>query len=109
MTIALRERLERVRSHGPLDIAYRLQRLTIEYTGQPVHLVNGRVNGPWFGSFWPDSPQIFETEESLHTLWAGPRRLFLLTYSKDRAHNLSLFGSVRILASAGGKTILTNQ
>ena len=79
------------------------------YTGQPVHLVNGRVNGPWFGSFWPDAPPIFETDASLHTLWASPRRLFLLTYSKDRAHDLARFGPVHTLASAGGKTILTNQ
>ncbi len=31
------------------------------YTQQPVHLVNGRINGPWYGSFWPDAPAIFET------------------------------------------------
>ena len=79
------------------------------YTGQPVHLVNGRVNGPWFGSFWPDSPQIFESDDSLHAKWASPRRLFLLTYSKDRERDLARIGRVRVLASAGGKTILTNR
>ncbi len=50
------------------------------YTRQPVHLVDGRINGPWFGSFWPDAPAIFEDDASLRRLWAGPRRLFLLTY-----------------------------
>ena len=35
----------------------------IFYTGQQVHLINGRVNGLWYGSFWPDAPRIFETEE----------------------------------------------
>ena len=44
----------------------------IFYTGQQVHLINGRVNGLWYGSFWPDSPHIFETEESLRQLWAVP-------------------------------------
>src|SRR5882757_1150629 len=29
------------------------------YTGQQVHLINGHVNGLWYGSFWPDSPKIF--------------------------------------------------
>ncbi len=53
------------------------------YTHQPVHLVNGRINGPWFGSFWPDAPPIFETDASLDRLWAGPRRIFLLTYHPD--------------------------
>jgi hypothetical protein len=80
------------------------------YTGQPVHLVNGRINGPWFGSFWPDAPAIFETDSSLAQLWPGPRRLFLLTYHPDaRTPELSHFGPVHVLASAGGKSILTNQ
>jgi 4-amino-4-deoxy-L-arabinose transferase-like glycosyltransferase len=79
------------------------------YTGQPVRLVNGRVNGPWFGSFWPDSPHIFETDDSLHTLWGGTARVFLLTYSPKRAADLAQFGPVHTLATGGGKTILTNR
>ena len=55
------------------------------YTRQPVHLVNGRVNGPWFGSFWPDAPHIFEDERTLRQLWAGPDRIFLLTYTLPAA------------------------
>lgn len=80
------------------------------YTGQQVHLLNGRVNGLWYGSFWPDAPHIFETESSLLQLWAGPRRVFLLTYNAtQRAHDLTPFGPVHILAAAGGKTVLTNR
>jgi 4-amino-4-deoxy-L-arabinose transferase-like glycosyltransferase len=80
------------------------------YTQQPVHLVNGRVNGPWYGSFWPDSPTIFETDTSLRRLWASPRRVFLLTYHADtRTPDLARFGAVHSLASAGGKSILTNR
>jgi hypothetical protein len=80
------------------------------YTRQPVHLVNGRVNGPWFGSLWPDAPHVFETDDSLHRLWATPRRLFLLTYHPDtRIPDLARFGPVHVLAASGGKTILTNQ
>jgi 4-amino-4-deoxy-L-arabinose transferase-like glycosyltransferase len=81
----------------------------IFYTGQQVHLINGRVNGLWFGSFWPDSPPIFETENSLHQLWGGPRRIFLFTYNPTAyITNLDRYGAVHTLASAGGKTILTN-
>ncbi len=59
------------------------------YTRQPVHLVNGRINGPWFGSFWPDAPPIFENEASLRELWQGPRRLFFMTYvPASRTHDL---------------------
>ncbi len=80
------------------------------YTRQPVHLVNGHINGPWYGSFWPDAPSIFETEASLHQLWSGPRRIFLLTsHTSDRTHDLNPLAPVLSLASAGGKSILTNR
>jgi hypothetical protein len=80
------------------------------YTQEPVHLVNGRINGPWYGSFWPDAPQVFETDDSLRHLWSGQRRLFLLTYQpEDRVPDLSRFGPVHVLASAGGKSVLSNQ
>ncbi len=77
------------------------------YTRQPVLLVNGRVNGPWFGSFWPDAPKIFEDEASLRKLWDGPRRVFLMTYHPD-ARERGLPGA-KVLASAGGKTVLVNR
>ena len=80
------------------------------YTRQPVHFVNGRVNGTWYGSFWPDTPAVFDDDASLDRLWAGPRRLFLLTYTPAaRSASLSHFGPVRTLAAAGGKSILTNR
>ncbi len=77
------------------------------YCRQTVDLVNGRVNGPWFGSFWPDSPAIFEDDTSLKKAWAGPGRVFLLTYSPVlRERELP---GARVLASAGGKTVLVNR
>jgi 4-amino-4-deoxy-L-arabinose transferase-like glycosyltransferase len=80
------------------------------YTRQPVHFVNGRVNGTWYGSFWPDAPAVFDDDASLDRLWAGPRRIFLLPYTPAaRTASLTPFGPVRTLASAGGKSILTNQ
>jgi hypothetical protein len=80
------------------------------YTGEPVHLVNGRVNGLWYGSFWPDSPKVFETDASLRQLWAGPRRIFLLTYDEAaRERDLARFAPTYALAESGGKTILTNR
>jgi 4-amino-4-deoxy-L-arabinose transferase-like glycosyltransferase len=82
----------------------------IFYTGQQVHLINGRVNGLWYGSFWPDAPAVFETDASLHQLWSSPRRIFLFTPNPtERKKDLAPYGPVHTLASAGGKTILTNQ
>ena len=80
------------------------------YTRQPVLLVNGRINGPWYGSFWPDAPHIFEDETSLRELWRSPHRVFLLTYHPaDRTRDLSPFAPVHTLSAAGGKAILTNR
>jgi 4-amino-4-deoxy-L-arabinose transferase-like glycosyltransferase len=80
------------------------------YTHQQVHLINGNVNGLWYGSFWPDAPHIFETEDGLRQLWAGPRRIFLFTYNPTaRIRDLAPLAPVHTLASAGGKTILTNR
>jgi len=104
--------IERVRQPGDmilLDGELTSGSTLLFYTGQQVHLVNGRVNGPWFGSFWPDAPHIFETDDSLHTLWAGPNRIFLLTYSPTRPADLAHFAPVHTLATGGGKTILTNR
>ncbi|MES2391789.1 MAG: phospholipid carrier-dependent glycosyltransferase [Acidobacteriota bacterium] len=80
------------------------------YTGQPVLLVNGHMNGPWFGSFWPDSPKIFLDDARLQHLWQGPHRVFLLTYHPDqRIPTLTPYGPTLPIAQSGGKTILTNH
>ncbi|WP_260704287.1 ArnT family glycosyltransferase [Edaphobacter flagellatus] len=80
------------------------------YTRHQLHLINGNVNGLWYGSLWPDSPRIFESEDSLRQLWAGPRRVFLFTYNPAvRQHDLDPYGASHILASSGGKTILSNH
>ena len=82
----------------------------IFYTRHQVHLVDGRVNGLWYGSFWPDAPHIFETEATLRELWGGPRRVFLFTCKpEERSKDLTPYAAVHTLATAGGKTILTNR
>jgi len=83
------------------------------YTAAPAPntlLVNGRVNGPWFGSFWPDAPPIFLDDAGLHRLWAGPHRVFLLTYHPtQRSTDLRPYGPVEDFAHSGGKTVLSNR
>ncbi len=80
------------------------------YTRAPALLVNGRVNGPWFGSLFPDAPHIFLTDAEFTHLWSGPHRIFLLTYHPtERTHDLSPSGPVIDLADSGGKTLLTNR
>ena len=79
------------------------------YTRHPLNLVNGRVNGPWFGSFWPDAPHIFTDDAGLRRAWASARTIYLLTYETSRINELRRSGSVRVFAASGGKMILTNR
>jgi 4-amino-4-deoxy-L-arabinose transferase-like glycosyltransferase len=80
------------------------------YTQQPISLVDGRMNGTWYGSYWPDAPRVFETNDSLHKLWSSKsRRIFLLTSNPARAADLASYGPVYRLASSGGKLVLTNN
>ncbi len=80
------------------------------YTGQPVLLVNGHINGPWFGSLWPDAPPILLDDAALHQLWSGSRRVFLMTYHPGtREPDLRRFGNVRTIEEGGGKTVLSNR
>jgi 4-amino-4-deoxy-L-arabinose transferase-like glycosyltransferase len=82
----------------------------IFYTNHPVHVVNGRFNGLWYGSFWPDAPALFEDDASLRKLWAGSQRVFLLTYhTAERRQDLSPVAPTKIFALSGGKSILTNR
>ena len=58
----------------------------------------------------PTPPPSSKPTPPSDRLWAGPRRIFLLTYHPDqRIPDLTRFGPVHTLASAGGKSILTNQ
>jgi hypothetical protein len=79
-------------------------------TTQHVILVNGHINGPWFGSYWPDAPPIFAGDAQLHRLWSGNQRVFLLTYHPtERLADLRPYGPVNSFASSGGKTVLSNR
>ncbi|HVS88623.1 MAG TPA: glycosyltransferase family 39 protein [Candidatus Acidoferrum sp.] len=81
------------------------------YTGQQVRLLNGRSANLWYGSYFPDAPQIFDDSESFQRLWAGPQRAFLWTEleSRDRALAGIDGRTVFTLARSGGKLVLTNR
>jgi 4-amino-4-deoxy-L-arabinose transferase-like glycosyltransferase len=82
----------------------------IRDNGSHMLLVNGHVNGPWFGSFWPDAPHIFMDDAGLEKMWRGTQRVFLLTYHADaRTQELAPFGPVIALSASGGKTVLMNR
>jgi hypothetical protein len=80
------------------------------YLDNPVLLVNGRVNGPWFGGFWADARPIFLDDADLMREWHARSALYLMTYHPEqRIPELCKVGPVVRLATSGGKTVLRNN
>jgi len=81
------------------------------YTGHQVRILNGRSANLWYGSFFPDAPQIFDDTPAFQRLWRGPNRVFLWTETekKDEALNGIGSNSVFVLSQFGGKMVLTNR
>ena len=81
------------------------------YTGHQVRILNGRSANLWYGSYFPDAPQIFDDSASFQRLWAGPQRVFLWTELESRDKALAGIDgkTVFTLARSGGKLILTNR
>ena len=75
-----------------------------------LHLVEGRSSNLWYGSFFTDAPRIFDTRDSMAARWAGPQRIFLWEDPSDAERPvLVLPGRVYVVASGGGKRILSNR
>jgi hypothetical protein len=81
------------------------------YTGHQVRILNGRSANLWYGSLFPDAPQIFDDTASFQHLWNGPQRVFLWTETgkKDEALKGINGATAFLLAQSGGKLILSNR
>jgi 4-amino-4-deoxy-L-arabinose transferase-like glycosyltransferase len=69
-----------------------------------LHEPNGNL---WYGSKFPDAPQVFETPASFHALWSGPSRVFLWTDQHEPAELRAV--PHFLLARSGGKSIFINR
>jgi 4-amino-4-deoxy-L-arabinose transferase-like glycosyltransferase len=77
------------------------------YTGVPLRILHEPSGNLWYGSRFPDAPNVFETETSLAARWQGPATVFLWADQEDPA---VLRGASRyLLARSGGKFIFTNR
>jgi 4-amino-4-deoxy-L-arabinose transferase-like glycosyltransferase len=74
-----------------------------------IHSLEGRSSNLWYGSFFSDAPPIFETPDSLRARWTGPQRIFLWQSLTDAPRPLPGLTPVFVVASGGGKEILSNQ
>ena len=79
------------------------------YTGRQMLIFNGRINGLWYGSLFPDAPPIFLDEAQLAKLWSGPDRVYFVTGDDRRPAYLGKLGATFELARAGGKFVYTNR
>jgi 4-amino-4-deoxy-L-arabinose transferase-like glycosyltransferase len=76
------------------------------YLKQPLHILHAPSSDLWYGSFWPDSPHIWETDSTLAAQWEGPRRIFVWTEPGKLA---PMPGPMYVVAQSGGKQIVSNQ
>ena len=79
------------------------------YTGQQMLIFNGRINGLWYGSLFPDADPIFIDDVQLARLWSAPERVYFVTGSDARAAYLQKIGPAQELARAGGKSVFSNR
>lgn len=77
------------------------------YTGVPLRVLHEPSGNLWYGSKFPDAPNVFETEDSFARLWSGPALVFLWS-TEDEPKKLQ--GAPRyLLARSAGKSIFTNR
>ena len=77
------------------------------YLQHQVRILNGRSADLWYGSFFPDAPQIFYDDRTFPGLWNSRERVFLWT-EEDKIP-LAVQGKYAVIAGSGGKLLLANQ
>jgi 4-amino-4-deoxy-L-arabinose transferase-like glycosyltransferase len=80
------------------------------YTNRQALLVNGRRSTLIWGSYYPDAPHIFLTDEEMQAMWGSGPRNFLFVPGDWNEHVKSLLGDrayeVQVLAD---KTLYTDR
>jgi len=80
------------------------------YLPQKVLLLNGRMTGLEFGSYYPDAPPVFIGDSEIAQLWQGQRRVFLFTHDRDFEKVRSVIkGETFQVAAAGEKSVYSNR
>jgi 4-amino-4-deoxy-L-arabinose transferase-like glycosyltransferase len=77
------------------------------YTGIHLLSLHEPTGNMWYGSKFPDAPQVWETADSFAQSWGGSKRVFL--WSDQEAPAVLNGKAAYVVARSGGKTIFTNQ
>ncbi|HEU0368379.1 MAG TPA: glycosyltransferase family 39 protein [Candidatus Acidoferrum sp.] len=79
------------------------------YTGQQLLILNGRINGLWYGSLFPDSPDIFLDDARFRKLWSGANRVYLVTGDLKKRDSIAAVAPAYLLTKAGGRYVFSNR
>jgi 4-amino-4-deoxy-L-arabinose transferase-like glycosyltransferase len=79
------------------------------YLHAPIKLVEGRTTSMWFGSTFPDAPQIYLTNADLQRDWSGNNRIFLFVPAHLKAKVDSLLPNRMVVAEESGKYVYSNR
>ena len=93
-----------------LDRHYYFYSSVVFYTGVDPLLLNGKFNNLEYGAAAPDAPKVFLNDSEFVRLWNGKERYYLVgtKTAVERASTLVGNTGVNIVASSGGKLLVTN-
>jgi len=80
------------------------------YSHIQLSILNGRNGNLWYGSYFPDAPQIFFDDDAFLKAWKTKDRIFLFSEGKPLRDFLARHPDFdyRELAASGGKKVLVN-
>ena len=81
------------------------------YTNRDALILNGRYFNLEYGSYAPGVPDVFIDDAQFKQRWLSPDRYYLLAYGNALDDFEKLVGqdSLTLVASSGGKMVLTNH
>jgi hypothetical protein len=79
------------------------------YSGRQLLILNGRITGLWYGSLFPDAPDIFLDDVRFAKLWAGSDRVYLVTGDGKKRDALTPIAPAYLVSKAGGRYVLSNR
>lgn len=57
------------------------------YLQKQIRILNGRDSNIWYGSYFPDAPNVFDDDASFEKLWHSRQRIFLWTEEETAFHD----------------------
>lgn len=80
------------------------------YLRRRIELVEGRTTSMWFGSTFPDAPDIYRTNADLQREWSGTRRIFLFVPQHQVANVERLLpANTSVITELSGKRVYSNR